>query len=174
MAQRMESVAPPGGVMLSASTARLVESVALLGDPEIVQIKGTAEGFLRAACWAWAISIARSRAPHRASSVGGGRCRPSRVCWTVPSRATAASSGSWDRQALASPVWCATFRRQPLIVVSSVRRGLRIARKQHPFPHGCPLSARNTGVGDLDGDAARTQVRVGLPAAEPQDSAAAR
>src|SRR6201990_1153465 len=30
MAQRMESVAPPGGVMLSASTARLVEGVASL------------------------------------------------------------------------------------------------------------------------------------------------
>ena len=27
MAQRMESVAPPGGVMLSASTARLVEGM---------------------------------------------------------------------------------------------------------------------------------------------------
>ncbi|MGV1005480.1 MAG: ATP-binding protein [Candidatus Nanopelagicales bacterium] len=40
MAQRMESVAPPGGVMLSASTARLVEAVASLGDPELVQIKG--------------------------------------------------------------------------------------------------------------------------------------
>ena len=31
MAQRMESVAPPGGVMLSASTARLVEGAATLG-----------------------------------------------------------------------------------------------------------------------------------------------
>jgi class 3 adenylate cyclase len=41
MAQRMESVAPPDGVMLSASTARLVETVASLGDPELVQIKGT-------------------------------------------------------------------------------------------------------------------------------------
>jgi class 3 adenylate cyclase len=41
MAQRMESVAPPGGVMLSASTARLVETVASLGDPELVHIKGT-------------------------------------------------------------------------------------------------------------------------------------
>ena len=40
MAQRMESVAPPGGVMLSASTARLVENSAVLGEPEIVQIKG--------------------------------------------------------------------------------------------------------------------------------------
>ena len=40
MAQRMESVAPPGGVTLSASTARLVEGAATLSDPELVQIKG--------------------------------------------------------------------------------------------------------------------------------------
>jgi class 3 adenylate cyclase len=40
MAQRMESVAPPGGVMLSASTAQLVEGAATLGDAELVQIKG--------------------------------------------------------------------------------------------------------------------------------------
>ncbi len=39
-AQRMESVAPAGGVMLSASTARLVEGVALLGKTEMVRIKG--------------------------------------------------------------------------------------------------------------------------------------
>ena len=41
LAQRMESVAPAGGVMLSASTARLVEAVASQGDPELVQIKGS-------------------------------------------------------------------------------------------------------------------------------------
>ncbi|MFZ0714332.1 AAA family ATPase [Mycobacterium sp.] len=40
MAQRMESVAPPGGVMLSESTARLVEGAAVLGEPEMVHIKG--------------------------------------------------------------------------------------------------------------------------------------
>src|SRR6478752_6144900 len=40
MAQRMESVAPPGGVMLSASTARLIGEAAALGEPELVQIKG--------------------------------------------------------------------------------------------------------------------------------------
>ena len=43
MAQRMESVAPPGGVMLSASTARLVEGAAALGEPEMVRIKGADE-----------------------------------------------------------------------------------------------------------------------------------
>ena len=40
MAQRMESVAPPGGVMLSESTARLVEDAAVLGASELVRIKG--------------------------------------------------------------------------------------------------------------------------------------
>ncbi len=40
MAQRMESVAPHGGVMLGESTARLVEGAAVLGEPELVHIKG--------------------------------------------------------------------------------------------------------------------------------------
>jgi len=46
MAQRMESVAPPGGVMLSASTARLVDGAAALGEPEMVRIKGADEPVL--------------------------------------------------------------------------------------------------------------------------------
>ncbi len=46
MAQRMESVAPPGGVMLSASTARLVDDFTALGEPELVQIKGADERVL--------------------------------------------------------------------------------------------------------------------------------
>jgi class 3 adenylate cyclase len=43
LAQRMQSAAPPGGVMLSATTARLVEGAAALGEPEMVQIKGADE-----------------------------------------------------------------------------------------------------------------------------------
>ena len=43
MAQRMESVASPGGVMLSESTARLVDGVALLSERKMVCIKGSAE-----------------------------------------------------------------------------------------------------------------------------------
>src|SRR6516225_6888208 len=39
-AQRMESVAPPGGVMLSESTAHLVEDAVVLGEPQLVHIKG--------------------------------------------------------------------------------------------------------------------------------------
>jgi class 3 adenylate cyclase len=33
MAQRIESAPSPGGVMLSASTARLLEDAAMLGGP---------------------------------------------------------------------------------------------------------------------------------------------
>ena len=40
IAQRMESVAPPGGVMLSESTARLVQDSAVLSDPQFVHVKG--------------------------------------------------------------------------------------------------------------------------------------
>ncbi|KWX67560.1 adenylate/guanylate cyclase domain-containing protein [Mycobacterium sp. NAZ190054] len=40
LAQRMESVAPPGGVMISETTARLIEHEARLGDVEWVHIKG--------------------------------------------------------------------------------------------------------------------------------------
>ncbi len=40
MAQRMESIAPAGGVMLSESTARLVEHAVLLGETELHPIKG--------------------------------------------------------------------------------------------------------------------------------------
>jgi class 3 adenylate cyclase len=42
-AQRMESVAPPGGVMLSESTARLAEHLVMLAEPEWVHIKGAEE-----------------------------------------------------------------------------------------------------------------------------------
>jgi class 3 adenylate cyclase len=40
-AQRMESAAPPGGVMLSESAAQLVEHTATLAEPEWVHVKGS-------------------------------------------------------------------------------------------------------------------------------------
>jgi len=40
MAQRMESAAPPGGVMVSDSTARLVEHATFLAEAKKVHIKG--------------------------------------------------------------------------------------------------------------------------------------
>src|SRR5262245_41688910 len=43
LAQRMESVAPPGAVMLSESTAQLVEHTVMLSEPQWVRIKGADE-----------------------------------------------------------------------------------------------------------------------------------
>ena len=43
MAQRMESAAPPGGVMLSDSTARLVANDAQLDEVQLVPIKGATD-----------------------------------------------------------------------------------------------------------------------------------
>ncbi|WP_434086322.1 ATP-binding protein [Mycobacterium lentiflavum] len=40
MAQRMESVAPPSGVVLSETTARLVQGAAVLGEQQMMRIKG--------------------------------------------------------------------------------------------------------------------------------------
>jgi class 3 adenylate cyclase len=43
MAQRMESIAPPGGIMISESTARLVEHIAVLDEASLVKIKNATE-----------------------------------------------------------------------------------------------------------------------------------
>ena len=45
-AARMESVAPPGGVLLSESTARLVEGMVKLDEPTLVHVKGSVEPVL--------------------------------------------------------------------------------------------------------------------------------
>src|SRR5262249_29012292 len=42
-AERMEAVAPPGGVLMSESTAQLVEHAVLLSEPQWVRIKGADE-----------------------------------------------------------------------------------------------------------------------------------
>ncbi len=78
LAQRMESVAPPGGVMLSESTARLVEHAVMLAEPEQVRIKGADDPVARApaggdrpAGWA---GRARRGGPGR-SALGDGGAR---------------------------------------------------------------------------------------------------
>ena len=48
LAQRIGSVAPPGGVMLSESAARLAAG-AVLGEPELLRVEG-AERCLSVSC----------------------------------------------------------------------------------------------------------------------------
>ena len=78
MAQRMESAAPPGGVMLSESTARLVEHTVMLAEPEWVHIKGADEPVPRAPAGgdqpAAGAGRARRGEPGR-SALGDGRAR---------------------------------------------------------------------------------------------------
>ncbi len=61
MAQRMESAAPLGGVMLSDSTARLVEHAARLGELQMVRIKGGAAPVAARAL----IAVAEGRRPRK-------------------------------------------------------------------------------------------------------------
>ena len=64
LAQRMESVAPVGGVMLSESTARLVEHVLSVGERQRVRIKEPLNRLRRANCW---VCRPRGRGPGVAS-----------------------------------------------------------------------------------------------------------
>ena len=89
MAQRMESVAPPGGVMLSASTARLVDRSAALGEPEMVRIKGADQPV--AAQRLLGMKERHDLIERAESDLVGRRWEMSAVegCWSVRSRATA-------------------------------------------------------------------------------------
>ena len=77
MAQRMESVAPPGGVMLSESTARLVEAAAVLGERQLVHIKGSAEAVPAHLLLAVGRKPAGSAGPIRLWWGANGNCTPS-------------------------------------------------------------------------------------------------
>ena len=170
MAQRMESVAPPGGVMLSASTARLVDGAAALGEPELVQIKGADEPVAPGGCWAWANEHRAVGVLSRIWWVGAGRCPPSKACWTVPSTATARWSAWWGHRASARAVWCVKSS------AMAAARGVDVFTafceshtSQVPFHAVARLLRATTGVEGLDGQTARDRVRARVPDADPED-----
>ncbi|MCV7156481.1 AAA family ATPase [Mycolicibacterium brisbanense] len=84
LAQRMESVAPAGGVMLSESTARLVEHTVVLDAPQHVRIKGASEPV----CARRLVGIA----PHQQARIGRGGTRLVGRSWEL-----AALVGMLDR-----------------------------------------------------------------------------
>jgi hypothetical protein len=113
LAQRMESVAPPGGVMLSDSTARLVRDAVVLTEPESIHIKGspslvTARRLL---------AVARTGGPvARNVSILVGRdweVSTFEPCSTSRSTASVASSVWWGHQELARAAWQVRSRRSP-------------------------------------------------------------
>ena len=144
MAQRMESVAPPGGVMLSASTARLVGAAADLAEPELVHIKGSAQ----------AVPAHRLLAvAAEAAGFADRMCRWWDATWEVaPLRASwiARSSGQGCVVCVAGPAGIGKTRLVDEAVrlansrdIAGVRHLLRIARQlTSRFKCGCPSAAR--------------------------------
>jgi class 3 adenylate cyclase len=169
-AQRMESVAPPGGVMLSESTARLVEHTVVLSEPEWVRIKGASE-------------------PVSARRLVGIGARDG-----LAGRAEARLVGRrWEMAALEAVVDRAIGGRGAVVGVAgapgigksrTARETAALAAghgvevfwafcESHagdvPFYAVTRLLRASTGVADLDGQAARARVREQVPDADPQD-----
>jgi class 3 adenylate cyclase len=170
MAQRMESVAPPGGVMLSASTARLVDGAAALGEPAIVRIKGADEP----------VTVYRllgigeqHRAEGRAeSNLVGRRWELS----AVESLLDRAVDGHGAVVGVVGPPGIGKSRVAREIAAMAGRQGVEVFTafceshtSQVPFHAVARLLRAVTGVEDLDGQAARDRVRDRAPDADPED-----
>ena len=169
MAQRIESVAPPGGVILSESTARLVEG-AVLGEPELLRVKGAEEPVPARRLLGMG---ERHRAAWRAESNLVGRR------WEM-----AAVEGMLDRAidgygAVVGVVGSPGIGKSRLVrevAAMAAARGVDVFTafcESHATDIAFHVVARllraATGVGDLDGPSARAQVRAGAPDAEPED-----
>jgi class 3 adenylate cyclase len=170
MAQRMESVAPPGGVMLSASTARLVEGAATLGEPEMLRVKGADEPVA-------AQRLLGIEERHRA----GGRAESSLVGrrWEM-----SAVEGLLDRAidghgAVVGVVGSPGIGKSRLVrevAALAGRRGVDVITafceshtNQVPFHAVARLLRAGTGVEGLDRQTARDRVHDRVPDADPED-----
>ena len=170
MAQRMESVAPPGGVMLSASTARLVEGAASLGESELVRIKG-----------AEAPVPARRLLGMGDGHRGAGRAESNLVGrrWEM-----AAVEGLLERAidghgAVVGVVGSPGIGKSRLVrevAAMAAARGVEVFTafcESHasdiPFHVVARLLRAATGVERLDDAAARARVRARVPDADPED-----
>jgi class 3 adenylate cyclase len=169
-AQRMESVAPAGGVLLSASTARLVEGAVTLGEPEMLHVKGAKEPV----------------PAHRLLGVGDGHRAAGRAESNLVGRRweMAAVEGLLER-AVDGHGAVVTVVGSPGIGKSRLVRevtAIAAGREMEVFSAYCEshstdiafhviarlLRAAN-GVRGLDGSAARDRVRSRLPDADPED-----
>jgi class 3 adenylate cyclase len=170
MAQRMESVAPPGGVMLTASTARLVEGAAILGESELVQIKG-----------------ADAPVPaRRLLGMGDGHRAVGRAESNLVGRRweMSAVEGLLDRAidghgavvgVMGSP-GIGKSRLVREVAAMAYRRGVEVFTtfcESHatdvPFRVVARLLRVATGIEGLDAEAARAQVHARVPNADPED-----
>jgi adenylate cyclase len=170
MAQRMESVAPPGGVMLSASTARLVENAAVLGEPEMVQIKGREDRVL--ARQLLGVEPRRGRSGRRESTLVGRQ-------WEM-----GALAGMLDRSmdgngcvvGVVGPPGIGKSRVAAEIAAIAANSDLEVFStfceshaSEIPFRAVAQLLRAALGVEGLEQEDARAQVRIRIPDAELTD-----
>jgi adenylate cyclase len=170
LAQRMESVAPPGGVAVSESTARLVEHTAKLGPPEWLHVKGAEEPL-----------PARRLLGAAAEHVWIGRREPTLVgrTWemnTIAFILDQAINGAGCVVEVVGPPGIGKSRIMREAVALATGRGVEVfsvACESHtrdvPFRLVARLMRTVFGVSGLDERAGRARVRAGIPDANPED-----
>jgi class 3 adenylate cyclase/RecA/RadA recombinase len=169
-AQRMESVAPPGGVMLSESTARLVEHTVKLAEPEWVRIKG-ADAPVRARRLV-AIGPRQGLVGRAEASLVGRRWELA----ALDAMTGQAIGGRGGVVNVVGPPGIGKSRMAREAAAAAASRGVEVFwtfceshARDIPFHAVTRLLRAGTGVADLDDDAARARVREQVPDADPQD-----
>ena len=170
MAQRMESIAPPGGVMLSASTARLVEGAAALGEPELVQIKGADKPV---AAQPLLGMEERHRLIERVESNLVGRRWEMFAAEDLLDRAIEGQGGVVG---VVGPPGIGKSRLVREVSAMAATRGVEVFTafceshtSQVPFYAVARLLRAGTGVDGLDAQAARARIRARLPDVDELD-----
>lgn len=170
IAQRMESVAPAGGVMVSESTARLVEAATVLGEPQQVFVKGAEDALVGRRLLGVATPDDRADAPV-STLVGRG--------WEVTALAAMldrSAAGRGSVVGISGPAGIGKTR----LVRETVR--LAQARGAEVFSSFCESHAtdipfrvmerllrsvsRTNGLAD---EAARRRIQEAMPDTDPQD-----
>jgi adenylate cyclase len=169
MAQRMESVAPPGGVMLSESTARLVQATTILGAPELLHIKGAAELVPARRL----LKINTGALQRRSATTLVGR---SWELGTIGSLLDEVTDGAGAVVTIAGPPGIGKTRLAREATAIAGERGVAVFGTYCESHSGdiafrvvTRLLRATTGVNDLDTTAARDSVRAQVPDADPQD-----
>ncbi|OBF85726.1 cyclase [Mycobacterium sp. 852002-51163_SCH5372311] len=168
MAQRMESVAPPDGVMLSDSTAKLVGDAVVLNEPELVHVKG---GNTLLARRLLAVGEHRPHRPTESKLVGR-----SWELTTVSGILEEAIAGSGCIVNIVGPAGIGKSRLVRETAAIAGARGLPVFStycESHandiPFHVVARMLRAAMGIDELDADIARTHIRERFPAADPED-----
>ena len=173
-AERMEAVAPPGGVLVSESTARLVEHTVLMGEPQWVHIKGSDEPVR-------ARPLVAIRPRDGLPDGSAGRAEPSFVGrrWemaALDAMVDRAIGGRGGVVTVVGPPGIGKSRVAREVAALATSRGVEVSwafceshANDVPFHAVMRLLRARLGVADLDGEAARAKVRKQIPDADPQD-----